>query len=215
MAAAMAIATLTASVFVHRAENDKEKNIRGMVELIGGKIETEPTCAGTIFRKEDSGRIAAVVFEHQDLKGKDIAPLAGLKHLKCLVATGCRLSTDSLVEISRLRHLRELHLPETNVTDGGVDIITRNHDLQILNLSYTNITNRGLRSIANLPKLRILLIMGPSNITENGLLCLGTLPNLEVLYLDDTNIRRDAVESLGKAKPDLTIYPDLATWPNN
>ncbi len=65
------------------------------------------------------------------------------------------------------------------------------------------------------PKLKTRMLMGPTRVSSDGIWSLRRLANLKVFFLDGTNSSRDAVESLSKARPDLTIYPDLATWPKD
>jgi len=139
------------------------------------------------------------------LDRKDIAHLARLPHLRCLILVRCELPEDALREMHQIRTLEDLHLAESNIDDDKLRIVCQNGKLKILDLSMTKITDRAIPYLLQLRELRILMFLGPTKITAEGLQQLRAMRDLLLLRLDSSSIPEKEIAVLRKVLPGVEI----------
>ena len=129
---------------------------------------------------------------------KDIKPLANLKNLKFLNLNETQVSDIKPVE--NLANLQGLYLSKTSVSD--IEPIKSLTELKSLYLEDTGVSDlEPVRSLVGLMQLRL------KDTKVTLLEPLSNLNNLQKLYLENCrNVKRNEIEDLRKALPDLYIY---------
>ena len=110
----------------------------------------------------------------------DLAELAELKNLECVVFANTRISGTGLGHLSRLSKLKSLDISHTDVDDDSLEHVASMTSLESLRIDGTRISNTGLRHLAHLPLLHELSCSG-TQVTDAGLdELLKTHPQLSV-----------------------------------
>ncbi|XP_058084376.1 F-box/LRR-repeat protein 3 isoform X1 [Magnolia sinica] len=133
-----------------------------------------------------------VLGDHEAAAISLAAGLRDLKLVKCLGVTDVGLAKIAV----RCGALRSLNLKWClKITDLGIDLLSKKcRDLKVLDISYLKVTNHSLRSIASLPKLEALSMVGCSFFDDDGLDYLGNgSPSLQIINIS----RCDNVSSCG------------------
>ena len=124
----------------------------------------------------------------------DVAKLAGLKKLKTLGFSNCRI-TDASVKIiaQAFPDLSSLDVSRNPLlTDASAKEIAKLKQLEVLNLLFCNFSEFGIMSIATLPKLKALDIRS-NPISDGGMGVLAKMPSLRSLKhrgsVSDTGIK--------------------------
>ncbi|XP_058084377.1 F-box/LRR-repeat protein 3 isoform X2 [Magnolia sinica] len=123
-----------------------------------------------------------VLGDHEAAAISLAAGLRDLKLVKCLGVTDVGLAKIAV----RCGALRSLNLKWClKITDLGIDLLSKKcRDLKVLDISYLKVTNHSLRSIASLPKLEALSMVGCSFFDDDGLDYLGNgSPSLQELSM--------------------------------
>jgi Leucine-rich repeat (LRR) protein len=127
-----------------------------------------------------------------------ITKLHELKDLENLFVSDPRMDDSWMQGIGTCTHLKKLVLIESSrVTEPGFANLAPLVDLEQLLLPDGG--DAALRAIANLKRLRILLLTS-KKVTDSGAKALASLPLLETLILNRTSIGDEGVKSLAKLK---------------
>lgn len=153
--------------------------------------------------------------------------LPALSQINSLNAEGTGISDGDMAEIGKLTSLRDLVLSHTKITDSGFDKLQSLKNLQSLHAADTAITNASLPTVGRLTSLAVLdlsgtkvtgnltplqnlgklnwLVMRNLSLDAAALATLSDCKSLHRLSLNDTKCPSEAVETLRKARPDLSI----------
>jgi hypothetical protein len=153
-----------------------------------------------------------------NITDKSMASVAHITTLRKLRLSNTKVTDGGILFLEGLKELRELHLDRTLITDEGILTVLRAFShLEELNLSHTAVTNNSLLNGAiNVCGELLKLNLSKTDISDKGLrhLC---LPFLTMLYIDDTYVRPDKLDSLSTTCPQLehVIYRTLRVPPPN
>jgi len=140
------------------------------------------------------------------ITGHGMAHLDGLKHLKLLYLTGCRVGDDGMRSIGGHMALRELRLDRWVTRQGLAELarltslekltvnlyiqdddlipIGRITSLGSLRCGWRDVTDEGLRNMKNMARLQSLDLSGSPKVTDAGMAYVGQLKGLETLRLN-------------------------------
>ncbi|HEX2973012.1 MAG TPA: hypothetical protein VHP11_11810 [Tepidisphaeraceae bacterium] len=91
---------------------------------------------------------------------EDLAQLCRAERLTHLSLTYCRnLTSKGLKALKRLPQLTELHLVGKTFDDAALEIVKDHPTVEILALESSSITPQGIKSLASMPRLRVLVIL--------------------------------------------------------
>jgi Leucine-rich repeat (LRR) protein len=143
-----------------------------------------------------------------------------------------KITGEGLANLKDLKSLRELVFLSTPINNGALKNIGQFSSLEVLNLEGTNVTDEGLVYLTNLPKLKVLTIIGNNTdaglsnlkeskhledliffspeITDKGLANLKDIPTLKKLSISTFKVTREGIEDLLKVKPNLEISFSLS-----
>ncbi|QDV53388.1 leucine-rich repeat domain-containing protein [Gimesia fumaroli] len=113
----------------------------------------------------------------------------------------------ALCQDSNQETLRKLNLSGCNVTDESTVFLSRLKNLETLVLDGTQITDQSLKILARLPKLNV-LILDHTNVTDAGVSYLASTPNLVELSLSNTSVSDATLETLKQEIPALRVSDD-------
>ena len=94
-----------------------------------------------------------------------------------------RVPITKLEELSAHKEMKKLQLSYLPITDSGLQMLSRLEGLEELKLVQTEVQGNGLRHLADLPKLRQLLIMTDTRRVKPDLSGLSHLSRLEQLQV--------------------------------
>jgi hypothetical protein len=98
----------------------------------------------------------------------DLAELAELKNLECVVFANTRISGTGLAYLSRLPKLKSLDISHTDVDDAALEQVSKMTSLESLRIDGAHISNAGLQHLAQLPRLHE-LSCSSTQVTDAGL----------------------------------------------
>jgi len=99
--------------------------------------------------------------------------------------------------------IETLVLSRSGLSDADLGYLVRLSALQNLSLDGNPITDEGLRHLAGLPLVG--LDLSSTRVTDVGLSRLSTIPTLRVLYVVNTGVTPDGVDSLRRLAPEVSI----------
>ncbi len=140
--------------------------------------------------------------------------LSGLKHLRSLNLTGCKLTEADVVAIGKFDSLTDLDLSFIEVVGTRMDFLHSLSHLERLNLRSTGNSDEGLAVLTGAKELRELDISGNSDVTNASIAVFQTLPALKRLSVRGTQID---IELLRQRLPHCELpWPSLPKmWPNS
>ncbi len=131
--------------------------------------------------------------------------LAGLTGLRRLDLSGCDITDEGLSHLAGLTNLEYLDADHNQVSDTGLKYLSGLSRLESLDLYRSaNITDAGMVHLAGLTRLR-LLNLAYSRITDAGLLQLAGLTRLRDLWLGDAPVTRQGVSKFKESVVDCYV----------
>lgn len=133
----------------------------------------------------------------------DMAEIAKLTSLRDLVLSHTKITDSEFEKLQSLKNLQALHVADTAITNASISTVGRLTSLAVLDLSGTKITGN-FTPLQNLAKLNWLVLRNLS-LDAAALTSLSDCKSLRRLSLNDTKCPPEAVETLRKERPDLSI----------
>jgi len=128
--------------------------------------------------------------------GKPAAPGGG----NCRLTGGLRITDLGVAKLAKLKNLRRLDLSGARLTPEGIQVL-QSLPLERLSLwACESLDSSAASALAGLPTLTH-LDLSYTKIDNNGLQHLAKLSNLKQLYLTETQVTPEAVESFKKQHP--------------
>jgi len=147
-------------------------------------------------------------FDGTDIRDGDIAWLAGLRGLRCLVLRNTWTTDAGLHHLATLRQIEALDLSLTKITDAGLSCLADRENLRWLGLDLcTGVTGRGLMHLPANSSLTDLAATG-SGFDGDGLAVLARLPALRWTNLNRTRIPPGALEKFRRERSETLLYGD-------
>lgn len=158
----------------------------------------------TVLESETVGLLVRLKAEHLDREGKIVSDvvmaLRSLRELS-LELRSLPLSDDGLKSLLANVSLVGLDVSGSNVSDRGLqEFAAVKSRLRLLDLSFTRVGDEGLKSLASLPELRHVSLIG-CRVTDNGTDSLMRLERLREIYLAKTEVSTQAAEKLRRKFP--------------
>lgn len=136
---------------------------------------------------------------------RGLTALQGLPNLRRLTLNKSRVGDKELALIAGCKHLRVLVLPESGLTDAGLAAATALTRLEHLDLSDNpRVTDKGVEHIKALERLEV-LYLNKTGITDKGLFELAPLEGLRTLNVAGTRVTADAAEKFPALMPNLRV----------
>ena len=158
----------------------------------------------TVLESETGGLLVRLKAEHLDREGKiDSGILMALRSLRelSLELRGLPLSDDGLTSLLAKVSLVGLDVSGSEVSDRGLqELAATRSRLRLLDLSFTRVGDEGLKSLAALPELRHVSLIG-CRVTDSGTNSLMRLEWLREIYLAKTLVSPQAAEKLRRRFP--------------
>jgi Leucine-rich repeat (LRR) protein len=223
--------------YEHLSDKDLT-NIKGLTGLesldIGaGCIGTCPLTGDGLVNLQGMKNLRSLSINFSNITDDKLIFLSKLKTLEKLqLHSNKKITGEGLVNLKDLMSLRELVFWSTPINNDALKNIGRFSSLEVLNLEGTNVTDEGLVYISNLPKLKVLTIIGNNTdaglsnlkeskhledlvffspeITDKGLANLKDIPTLKKLSISTFKVTREGIEDLLKVKPNLEISFSLS-----
>ena len=158
----------------------------------------------TVLESETVGLLVRLKLEHLDRDGKiDLDVVAALRSLRelSLELRGLPLSDEGLKSLLANVSLVGLDVSGSEVSDRGLqEFAAARSRLRLLDLSFTRVGDEGLKSLAALPELRHVSLIG-CRVTDSGTDSLTRLERLREIYLAKTQVSSQAAEKLRRKFP--------------
>lgn len=153
---------------------------------------------------EDAYLQVGVSFGEQDLRGRNLDALEGLRYTSHVDVgfLNDRFDKGELKHLVPVRNLKTLLLAGAGVTDSDLVWLENHTELTMLWLAGTSITDRGLHHLRNMRSLEHLVLDGAPGIHGEGLRWLAGLRRLEYIWFNATSLRDETLEYL-EALPQL------------
>lgn len=153
----------------------------------------------TVLESETVGLLVRLKAEHLDCEGKIdsdvVMTLRSLRELS-LELRSLPLSDKGLKLLLAQVSLVGLDVSGSEVSDRGLqEFATARSRLRLLDLSFTRVGDEGLKSLAALPELRHVSLIG-CRVTDIGTDSLMRLERLREIYLAKTQVSPQAAEKL-------------------
>ena len=158
----------------------------------------------TVLESETVGLLVRLKAEHLDRDGKiDSDVVRALRSLRelSLELRSLPLSDDGLKSLLANVSLVGLDVSGSEVSDRGLqEFEATGSRLRLLDLSFTRVGDEGLKSLAALPELRHVSLIG-CRVTDSGTDSLTRLERLREIYLAKTQVSPQAAEKLRRKFP--------------
>jgi internalin A len=128
--------------------------------------------------------------------GKPAAPGGG----NCRLTGGLQITDLGVGKLAKLKNLKRLSVSGARLTPAGLKVLA---GLPLERLSLWNcpaLNDAAASTLAEIPTLTN-LDLSLTSVTDKGLQALARLPNLKFLYLTETKVTPQAVESFRKGNP--------------
>jgi hypothetical protein len=192
-----------------RACDDLLKQISTLPGLTGLMlIETQATDDGLRHIGKMTDLEELYIWDAKFITDAGVSHLSRLTNLKMVHIGNSNLTDDSLARISSLPKMEEMSLQQNHFSDEGLARLSGKERLKrvCVGLGDVRITDGGLAHLADFEKLE-LLDLQKSRVTHQGLEQLKRLPNLKELWLSETSVSDQAVQSLRETIPSLKALP--------
>jgi hypothetical protein len=123
----------------------------------------------------------------------------------CRVTGGIQITDLGVAKLAKLTRLRRLDLSGARITPPGLKALERLPQLERLSLwNCARLDDSAVPGLAALTRLNN-LDLSYTPVSDSTLKQLAALPNLKLLYLTDTKVTADGVDSFRKRKPEAFV----------
>lgn len=129
--------------------------------------------------------------------------ILGQRRLKLLHLRGASLRDEQFVRLP-LEQMEQLYVELTDVTPSGLRDLSRCNRLVSLGLDGRQLDEVTATSVASMPRLGFLNIVG-RDVADEHALRLHAMPNLRRLILVDTSVSKEAFQALQLAIPETIV----------
>ncbi|HET6879681.1 MAG TPA: protein kinase [Pirellulales bacterium] len=215
--------------------DDTLEPLAGLKQLQGLDLSATRVTGSGLARLAELPHLSSLTLQATNLSAADMSHLAELRGLESLTLARFPVSAEALRPLEKLTRLWHVALGNTSLDDGGFEAIGRLaslelvgvHDatdaglaqianlsrLRMLSVNGPTITDAGLERIARLPDLRMLDLGGAPQITDAGLAHLQGLATLETLRLAGTSVSESGVAAFKAALPGCNVeFPYGVPW---
>jgi len=160
------------------------------------------------------GSMGRITFLSDEVRVRDLKPLAPWMALEVVNLRGCRISDKLLKFLAQFNGLKHLCLDDTPITDRGIRHLGSLQQLSHLRIPGTQIGDESMKTLSKIQSL-VYLDIGWTDVSDAGLVELHSLKNLRTLWITRPNgnvrkITEEGERALQEALPDCSIkYPGL------
>ena len=130
-----------------------------------------------------------------------------------MLQAGRGLPIVGVAKLANLKKLRYLDLSGSVVTAGGLKTLASLPSLQRLSLwNVKSVNDTAASALASLKTVSS-LDLSNTGVTDETLLALAKQPNLQRVYVNDTAISADAVDTFKKLRPSTMVYREMRAEP--
>ncbi len=173
------------------------RHFTGLNHLVGLEVSFHPELRGA-----DVAQLAGLPRLSQlfarwvtTWKEADLEAVAGMSGLRLLNLEGSTAGDDGVGRLTRIRELKHLNLNDSNITDTSLERLPQLKQLETLHISRTQITNAGMAHLAQMPQLKSLALR-ELKINDAGFKHFAKLSNLEYLDVGRSLITDQSLELL-------------------
>jgi hypothetical protein len=155
-----------------------------------------------------NGETDRIEITEQPVGDEQLKQLAGLNALRELLIDKGRMSSASLVSLSKLPKLEHIRIRGARIDDEGFRLICAIPALKRINLPQADLTDEGLQAIAEAKQLESLRIGSP-RVSDEGVKHIAQLDTIRWLHFIDLPLGDASLKTIGAHFPKLeSLYID-------
>ena len=193
----------TVSIATYSARVSRQREAAAAVRDLGGTLTYNDHAPNFLQDKIANFLGADYVYDvvgvslwEQDVTDAELRLLPNFVDLSHLELSGTQITNKTLKLIGKMRSLESVGLNNvTLVDDDGIIFLSNLKNLNHLALWNTGTGDRGIKSIAELPKL-LVLIAGGTKVTDKGTECLVKSKSIVKLVFQRTSLSDESLSNL-------------------